>query len=292
MEVGDLHDWEVLHGSDSESIGDDSESKCFDCIDGDSGGAIRPDYFSLDSPIAFKNTGGVSEDGVSVNSNNPSWIDPGSDTRSPRKEFTEFWPDSASDRSDDHKFAEFEVNNDLGFAQNEKIEANSDKYWSDSTGFEAKNEEFVDDGMEVKGVGDEVVQVKEGGDVVEVEKASEGEKRVMAWWKLPLELLKYCMFRMNPAWTVPMAAAVMGFMILGRRYYRMKRKSKSVHMKVTVDDQVSYFEFYKMEFVFEMMIVRLCCLFTLISARVYRIYYRGQVDILGVCLCNKCNFYH
>ncbi|KAL8098017.1 hypothetical protein AgCh_030953 [Apium graveolens] len=42
---------------------------------------------------------------------------------------------------------------------------------------------------------------------------------------------------MNHVWTVPMVTAVMGFMILGRRYYRMKRKSKSVHMKVIVDDQ-------------------------------------------------------
>lgn len=258
MDAGDLQDWEVLHGSDTESIQDNSESKCFDCIDGDSGGAIRSDYFSLDSPITFKNIGDVSEDGVSVNSSNPSWIDPGSDTRSPRKEYTEFWPDSSSDRSDDQKFSEFEANNEVNLVRNEKIEVvcddveDSGKYWSDSS--EAKNEEFVDD-VEVKG-GSDVVEVKEGGDkecvedVIRVVKVSEAEKRVMAWWKLPLELLKYCMFRMNPVWTVPMAAAMMGFMILGRRYYRMKRKSKSVHMKVTVDDQVSYFVFYKMEFVF------------------------------------------
>lgn len=247
MDGADLQDWELLHGSDTESIQDTSDSKCFDCIDGDSGGAIRSDYFSLDSPITFKIIGDVSEDGVSVNSNNPSWIDPGSDTRSPRKEFTEFWPDSASDRSDDHKFIEFEANKEMNLVQNEKIEVNSDgvedsgKYWSDSSGSEAKNEEFGDD-VEVER-GGAVVEVKEGGDkecvedVIRVAKVSEGEKRVMAWWKLPLELLKYCMFRMNPVWTVPMAAAVMGFMILGRRYYRMKRKSKSVHMKVTVDDQ-------------------------------------------------------
>lgn len=238
MDMDNLHDWEVLHASDSESI--QGDSKCFDCIDGDSAGAIKSDYFSLVAQIS--DTGDVPEDDASVNSNNPSWIDPGSDTRSPRKDFPEFWPDSASDQSDDHKYNEFEANNQLGFLQNEIIQGNSDgaedsgKFWSDLSGFEAKNEEVM------RG-NDDVEEVKEGGDnkcvddVIQVAKSSEGDKRVMVWWKLPLELLKYCMFRMNPVWTVPMAAAVMGFVILGRRYYRMKRKSKSLHMKVTVDDQ-------------------------------------------------------
>ncbi|KAL8103857.1 hypothetical protein AgCh_028156 [Apium graveolens] len=138
----------------------------------------------------------------------------------------------------------------------------SGKYWSGSS--EEKNEEFVDDVevREVKG-GSDVVEVNESGDkecvedVIRVAKVSEAEKRVIAWWKLLLELLKYCMFRMNPVWTVPMASAVLGFMILGLRYYKMKRKSKSVHMKVTVDDQVSYIVFCKIKFVFEKFILRL-----------------------------------
>ncbi|CAN1132464.1 hypothetical protein LINPERHAP2_LOCUS7038 [Linum perenne] len=33
----------------------------------------------------------------------------------------------------------------------------------------------------------------------------------------------------------------MGFVILGRRLYNMKRKAKSLHLKVIVDDKVSQF---------------------------------------------------
>ncbi|KAI8005222.1 AP2-like ethylene-responsive transcription factor TOE2 [Camellia lanceoleosa] len=44
--------------------------------------------------------------------------------------------------------------------------------------------------------------------------------------------------RANPAWTISVAAAVMGFVILGRRLYKMKRKSQSLQLKVAMDDRI------------------------------------------------------
>ena len=68
----------------------------------------------------------------------------------------------------------------------------------------------------------------------------EGEKRLVLWWKVPLEVLKYCVFKVSPVWSLSVAAAVMGLVVLGRRLYRMKRKSQSLQLKVALDDKVSY----------------------------------------------------
>ncbi|MGV7428892.1 hypothetical protein PJI19_29520, partial [Mycobacterium kansasii] len=75
-------------------------------IEGESEGIIRADYFSLDSQSKYLRTSGkgdVTEEG-SVDSDNPSWIDPGSVTRSPRTELGGFWSDSGSDGSEERKF--------------------------------------------------------------------------------------------------------------------------------------------------------------------------------------------
>ncbi|KAF2297067.1 hypothetical protein GH714_016276 [Hevea brasiliensis] len=63
------------------------------------------------------------------------------------------------------------------------------------------------------------------------------ETRKKVWWKVPFELLKYCVFRISPVWSFSVAAAVMGFVILGRRLYKMKRKTRGLPLKVTVDDK-------------------------------------------------------
>ncbi|KAJ6360536.1 hypothetical protein OIU77_004532, partial [Salix suchowensis] len=73
--------------------------------------------------------------------------------------------------------------------------------------------------------------------VGETKPGDEVEKRKLVWWKVPFEMLRYCVFRFSPVWSVSVAAAVMGFLILGRRLYKMKRKTKSLQLKVTVDDK-------------------------------------------------------
>lgn len=71
---------------------------------------------------------------------------------------------------------------------------------------------------------------------------SNEDKRVV-WWKVPLQMLKYFVLRVSPVWSLSMAAAaVMGFVILRRRYlYKMKRKTQGLQLKVTVDDKVCVF---------------------------------------------------
>ncbi|WKA11718.1 hypothetical protein VitviT2T_029191 [Vitis vinifera] len=367
----DLQDWELLHGSDSELvISPVSAQKLSELegIEGDSEGMIRSDYFSLDSQGRYERPVDVSEEG-SIESDNPSWIDPGLETRYERKDMGEFWSDSGSDRSDERKIVDFDAKNELGLGETEKTKVgfegesenlrklwsderkssdfdvknelglvetgksqvgfegigeiggesenmgkfgfglgsdlsddrkisdfdaqnqlnfvesgksqagfeeigeiggeseNLGKFWSDSGGigsmenqlgkFEEENKEGVDGGgkkrdvSELSGESDggneSKVEMEGGGDqndnenvgaIKEVESKGDKElKRRVVWWKVPLEFFRYCAFRVSPVWSFSVAAAILGIVILGRRLYRMKRKSRSLQLKVTVDDK-------------------------------------------------------
>nr|GMC77353.1 uncharacterized protein LOC109160138 isoform X2 [Ipomoea batatas]GMD13188.1 uncharacterized protein LOC109160138 isoform X2 [Ipomoea batatas]GMD19436.1 uncharacterized protein LOC109160138 isoform X2 [Ipomoea batatas]GME00845.1 uncharacterized protein LOC109160138 isoform X2 [Ipomoea batatas] len=104
-----------------------------------------------------------------------------------------------------------------------------------------EKEENLCDGSEVFTEKEHEI-VPSGGEtmnkIVEVEvKKAEVEKKSVVWWKAPFELLKYCMFRFKPVWTFSMAAALIGFAILGRRIYNVKKKIRSLELKVTMDDK-------------------------------------------------------
>lgn len=293
-EIGELQDWEVLHNADP-ALPDSSDSVethgSFSGIEGDAEGMIRSDYFSLENQ--GKHGYAKSEEG-SVESDNPSWIDPVSVTPYVGKESGGFWSDSASDRSDDRKSNDFEVRSDLGFAGNEKrqvafgeteavddnsailgsregklsglevegkvsfeeigevgsVDKDSAKFWSDSGRESLVSVKFdkgemgssdLDRGINLnkEPADDESAETQE--EVKSMAKSGgEGEKRMVLWWKVPLEVLKYCVFKVSPVWSFSVAAAVMGLVILGRRLYRMKRKSQSLQLKVALDDKVSY----------------------------------------------------
>ncbi|KAK9270947.1 hypothetical protein L1049_026535 [Liquidambar formosana] len=304
-EAGEFQDWELLQNPDGVLVknpdgglvnsSDTVENlRELEGIEGDSEGMIRSDYFSLDSQKRYARTASkadVSEEG-SVESDNPSWIDPGSETRYESKNLGEFWSDSSSDRSDERKFSDFDAKNELGFVENAKshlgfegigeIETrgeDSGTFWSDVggdgldplkfggvgkeelcfggyaeklDGSELFGEENKGNRLIMKfGAGDgnssgcvegERHEVSEGNEnenvaINEVKFSGEEEKRGVVWWKLPLEFLKYCAFRVSPLWSFSVAAAVVGFVILGRRLYKMKRRSRSLQLKVTVDDK-------------------------------------------------------
>ncbi|KAI3460722.1 hypothetical protein Pfo_017385 [Paulownia fortunei] len=271
--TNEFQDWEVLHpNSDSES----SPINSFDEID--SGGLIQANYFSLDAQNRY---GQDLDDNKSAESDNPSWIDPGlgdNQTRYLNKESSEFWSDSSSERSEDRKFSDFEVRNETRFSVNEKKEVGFEeireiveekeektvgmgKFYSDSSGIEvgsAKFNDFVENSeVGVEGnvnlhdesavlgkVKNENEKIGSGSEVIHEngnKRSDEIEKRGVVWWKMPTEFLKYCVFRMSPVWTVSVAAAVMGFVILGRRLYKMKKKTRGLQIKVTVDDKVNEF---------------------------------------------------
>lgn len=123
-------DWEVLHNSDESPI---VNTKDFEGIEQGLGefsqGIIRSDYFSMhthnnDQAGVYMTQEEVEEEKGSVDSDNPSWIDPDSVVRyNPNKLSAEFWTDSSSDRwSDDHK-TEFDAKSQLG---NDEIQVSFD----------------------------------------------------------------------------------------------------------------------------------------------------------------------
>ncbi|KAL3830359.1 hypothetical protein ACJIZ3_019161 [Penstemon smallii] len=249
----EFEDWEVLHSdSDFESVPVNSSGSVLD-----SEGLIQVNYFSLES----HNPRHVEEeldDDMSVEPDNPNWIDPGLEqnpTRNPNDESGEFCSNSSSERAEDRKFTDFEGGNEMGFSENEKKEVGLEgigeiiakkeekiedlgNFYSDSSGTELVEDSEV--GVESNlNLHDELeISMEEANESDTVNKKSnEIEKRGFVWWKMPMEFIRYCVLRMSPVWTVSVAAAVMGFVILGRRLYTMKRRTKGLDIKVTVDDK-------------------------------------------------------
>jgi len=59
------------------------------------------------------------------------------------------------------------------------------------------------------------------------------------WWKLSLDALRVWALRTaRSAWSVPFAVALLGFAVLGRRLYRMRRQSKAVgRVRLVLDEK-------------------------------------------------------
>lgn len=120
-----------------------------------------------------------------------------------------------------------------------------------SVDFEHEVEKAVDsngnaeDGLEILGgeeakgsIGESELSCEnQNAAIGETKLGSEEDKRSVVWWKVPFEFLKYSVFRFRPVWTFSVAAAVMGFLILGRRLYKMKKKSWSLQVKVAMSDK-------------------------------------------------------
>ncbi|CAO2182120.1 unnamed protein product [Urochloa humidicola] len=64
------------------------------------------------------------------------------------------------------------------------------------------------------------------------------------WWKLPLDALRVWALRAaRSAWSVPFAVALLGFAVLGRRLYQMRRQSKAVgRVRLVLDEKASQFK--------------------------------------------------
>ncbi|KAL0314047.1 UNVERIFIED_CONTAM: hypothetical protein Sangu_2249100 [Sesamum angustifolium] len=267
--TNDFHDWELLlPNSDSDSTPLPNNS--FDEIH--SGGLIQVNYFSLDSHNRFAED---LDDDVSAGSDNPSWVDPGLEDNPTlylqKDSGGGFWSDSSSEPSDDRKLIELDAIDRIGFSQTEKkefifdgigeiLEDKGDKaedlgeVCMDSSGIQVGSAKVTDVSEnfqlgvqgnvnlqgESEASGEDKNEIVSGGKITDDtanNKSGELEKRSLVWWKMPMQFLKYCLFRMSPMWTVSVVAAVMGFVILGRRLHQMKKKTRGLEIKVTVDDK-------------------------------------------------------
>lgn len=57
------------------------------------------------------------------------------------------------------------------------------------------------------------------------------------WWKAPVDLWKTKVGPVGTLWSIAMVAAVMGFVILGRRWYSVRSQNKKLGVQVNADDK-------------------------------------------------------
>ncbi|KFK32026.1 hypothetical protein AALP_AA6G190600 [Arabis alpina] len=261
-------DWELLHGSDTEStdsITSDKKPESSSVIDD---GMILSHHFSVRNPIIrFDETTDPSQYGV-VEVDGSFRLDYGSNHR---ENLGEVRVDSSSGHLDVYRSGVAHVRNEIGlndFLRGSEISGDGGEVrLSDFEATEEKHPEieavtelaggtvshyddvtkcFSDSGGNEMVYGDSAVVngeaeiVSDSGVVVSTEETQgneESKSRETVWWKMPFVLLKYSAFRIGPVWSVSIAAALMGFVLLGRRLYNMKKKAQRFNLKVTIDDK-------------------------------------------------------
>ncbi|GLJ16758.1 hypothetical protein SUGI_0288490 [Cryptomeria japonica] len=57
------------------------------------------------------------------------------------------------------------------------------------------------------------------------------------WWRAPVDVWKTKVSHVGTLWSIAMVAAVMGFVILGRRWYRVRSQNKKLGIQVNADDK-------------------------------------------------------
>jgi hypothetical protein len=108
--------------------------------------------------------------------------------------------------------------------------------WNDSDSDNEDTTALIDAKEEV------VDEVGFDSKVEEEEKEVKDDMKRVVWWKIPFEVLKHWV---SPLATIPLplsvaaTAAFLGLLILGRRLYKMKRKTQTLKLNLALDDKVT-----------------------------------------------------
>ncbi|CAN6846557.1 unnamed protein product [Brassica oleracea] len=293
MDGEEMLDWELVHGSDTDSITSEKESSVID------DGMIVSDHFSADHPTTEQSIGSGDSSRVDYGSEYPNPVVLGFDQldvyqSGVRNELrfidgevkvSDFQPsdennimgEGVHDESliEDASKCSPEIDNlqvesqagveehiedaSMCLSETDNLQVESrqagveehiedvGKSLSESEGNElvsgdsgngSGEEEIVSDSEAVEGSGGDTSAHVVAVDSAFVRSGDEGKKSSeTVWWKMPFVLVKYYALRIGPVWSVSMAAAVMGFVLLGRRLYHMKKKAQRIHLKVAIDEK-------------------------------------------------------
>ncbi|BAD82228.1 unknown protein [Oryza sativa Japonica Group] len=205
-EAADLNDWELLLTSPTAA----DEAAAAETRDGggdDEAGAIKYDYFELGSDVKYPERvsfskeleeEGEGEEEEGVASGNASWVEPDPD--------------------------------DLVFPGPDRA-----ALWSDSSDDGERREEAeATEPLPVEAAAAEV-EAGEGA----VTKGGGAGAGVVRWWHLPMGVLRAWALRAaRSVWSLPVAVALLGIAVLGRRLYRMRRQSKAVaRVRLVLDEK-------------------------------------------------------
>ncbi|CDY68999.1 BnaCnng61350D [Brassica napus] len=275
MDGEEMLDWELVHGSDTDSITSEKESSVID------DGMIVSDHLSADHPTTEQSIGSGDSSRVDCGSEYPNPVVLGFDQldvyqSGVRNELrfidgevkvSDFQPsDENNIMGEDNLQVESQAGVEehiedasmcLSETDNLQVESRQagveehiedvGKSLSESEGNElvsgdsgngSGEEEIVSDSEAVEGSGGDTSAHVVAVDSAFVRSGDEGKKSSeTVWWKMPFVLVKYYALRIGPVWSVSMAAAVMGFVLLGRRLYHMKKKAQRIHLKVAIDEK-------------------------------------------------------
>ncbi|XP_072965108.1 uncharacterized protein [Typha angustifolia] len=252
-------DWELLPSSEA-----DEKLNAFGAIvenESEDDGAIKLDYFALDSEKKYpekatfpmnSEEGEEEEEGLCAN--NPSWVDPESYPIKGELGFSGIdFPNKDSVRLDESLDEQRSLLNserrelsnggdldeekkDVGLEEIAEIE--EDKVAEKMSG------EIGDDKIGLNETVNQTTSELSSRDSVvemgnkEISPLGSEKKKEKVWWKLPLEVLNFCLFRMKPVWSISIAAAMIGFAMLVKRLYKMKQKSRSIPpLKISLDEK-------------------------------------------------------
>ncbi|KAL0909924.1 hypothetical protein M5K25_020834 [Dendrobium thyrsiflorum] len=234
MEDGtDFHEWEIILSS---NLSDNLKS--VEVLDEDTeDGAIKADYFALHSGGSRRKIPSEEESAeVGNDSDNPSWVDPDSDSRL-----------LETSRGKLGFVGKLLVRNSNCFSSDESSDGqrslpDSEKMELGNLGDSVMEAAFEETDAMCENLGGQRQGNENSGaqEMIPVDvcaDSSGGEKRENVWWKMPLELLKFCIFRVRPAWSISIAAAMVGIIMLGRKLYRLKHKSRIIPLKIAIDDK-------------------------------------------------------
>ncbi|KAG6531586.1 uncharacterized protein LOC122052243 [Zingiber officinale] len=224
----EFYDWEILLCSEA---GEDSKSFQASSEDNFEDGVIKFDYFVLDSgKYDHKEADGSTHaEEAQADSDIPSWVDPESD--SGFVGLTKGGMSFSRIRMDGFKRSPF---------GSEKGSVDVNEEGGKDLGVEGIRE--IEARRMVNNDSGELVKIRDSSTELDsqnncLNKASGGERRETVWWKFPFMLLKFCALKAKPVWLISIAAAILGFMMLGKRLYSMKEKSRSVPFRIILDEK-------------------------------------------------------
>ncbi|KAG0492241.1 hypothetical protein HPP92_005639 [Vanilla planifolia] len=220
----DMRDWELVISSDlcgnlkSGAIREEAE-----------GGIIKSEYFTLDS-VGYVDPGSEQKcDGVGEDSDSPSWLEPDSGTW--------FAETSRGQSIKYHIWSEESSEGGRSLPDSEKVELGSMgdlSTESASEGTDSRCESLGSEGEGIDNSGSQDLTAVTGG-------ASEEDESKMIWWKIPWKLFKVYIFRVRPVLSVSVALAMLGMIMLWRKLYRLKRRRRTIPLRIATDDKASQF---------------------------------------------------
>jgi hypothetical protein len=154
-------------------------------------------------------------------------------------------PNSISSSSSSNSNSEIDRNFDDSYVANQifpnpmivsSSSSSTNLRWNDSDSDNEDTTALIDAKEEV------VDEVGFDSKVEEEEKEVKDDMKRVVWWKIPFEVLKHWV---SPLATIPLplsvaaTAAFLGLLILGRRLYKMKRKTQTLKLNLALDDKVT-----------------------------------------------------